>query len=131
MLSCDIISTIGDTPLVPLKVLNPANAAQVYHLTLTMPENMSGERVRLLRSLGAEMLLTPAKVGMAGAIVRAKELCSDSNYRMTNQFNNPANVEAHYLTTGPEIFKDLPDIDAFVAGIGTGGTITGVGRYLK
>jgi cysteine synthase A len=62
--------------------------------------------------------------------VKAKELCSDSNYCMPNQFNNPANVEAHYLTTGPEILRDLPDIDAFVAGIGTEGTMTGVGRYL-
>ncbi|MCG7844444.1 MAG: cysteine synthase A, partial [Methanomassiliicoccales archaeon] len=106
-------------------------AAKGYHLTLTMPEDMSVERVKLLRSLGAEVMLTPAQAGMMGAIVKAKELCSDSNYCMPNQFNNPANPEAHYLTTGPEIFEDLPDIGAFVAGIGTGGTITGVGRYLK
>jgi cysteine synthase A len=106
-------------------------AAKGYHIILTMPENMSVERIKLLRSLGAEVILTPAQAGMAGAIVKAKELCSGSNYCMPNQFNNPANVEAHYLTTGPEILTDLPDIDAFVAGIGTGGTITGVGRYLK
>jgi cysteine synthase A len=105
-------------------------AAKGYKLILTMPEDMSVERVKLLKSLGAEVLLTPAKEGMLGAVARARELCS-SNYCMPNQFNNPANPEAHYLTTGPEILKDLPDIDAFVAGIGTGGTITGVGRYFK
>jgi cysteine synthase A len=106
-------------------------AAKGYHLILTMPENMSVERIKLLRSLGAEVILTQAQAGMAGAIVKAKEMCSSSNYCMPNQFNNPANVEAHYLTTGPEILTDLPDLDVFVAGIGTGGTITGVGRYLK
>jgi len=106
-------------------------AAKGYSLILTMPENMSVERIKLLRSLGAEVILTPAHAGMVGAIVKAKELCSGANYCMPNQFNNPANPEAHYLTTGPEIFEDLPEIDAFVAGIGTGGTITGVGRYLK
>jgi cysteine synthase A len=105
--------------------------AKGYQITLTMPENMSVERVNLLRSLGANVILTPADEGMAGAVAKAKELCSIGNYCMPNQFDNPSNPETHYLTTGPEIFRDLPSIDAFVAGIGTGGTITGVGKYLK
>ncbi len=106
-------------------------AVKGYQILLTMPENMSVERVKLLKSLDAEVILTPAREGMAGAVAKAKELCSSGNYYMPDQFNNPLNPEAHYLTTGPEILKDLPDIDAFVAGIGTGGTITGVARYLK
>ena len=105
--------------------------AKGYQITLTMPENMSVERVNLLRSLGANVILTPADEGMAGAVAKAKELSSTGNYCMPNQFDNPSNPETHYLTTGPEIFRDLPSIDAFVAGIGTGGTITGVGKYLK
>lgn len=105
--------------------------AKGYQITLTMPENMSVERVNLLRSLGANVILTPASEGMAGAVAKAKELSSTGNYCMPNQFDNPSNPETHYLTTGPEIFRDLPSIDAFVAGIGTGGTITGVGKYLK
>ncbi|MCX6650907.1 MAG: cysteine synthase A [Methanomassiliicoccales archaeon] len=106
-------------------------AARGYQISLTMPENMSVERINLLRSLGANVILTPASEGMAGAVAKAKELSSSGNYCMPNQFDNPSNPETHYLSTGPEIFRDLPSIDAFVAGIGTGGTITGVGKYLK
>ena len=106
-------------------------AAKGYQIVLTMPESMSAERVKLLRALGAEVILTPAADGMAGAVAQAKELCSSGSYYMPNQFENPANPEAHYLNTGPEIFRDLPTIDAFVAGIGTGGTITGVSKFLR
>lgn len=106
-------------------------AAKGYDLILTMPEDMSVERVKLLRSLGAEVVLTPAEEGMTGAIARAKALQASGGHYMPDQFNNPANVKAHYLTTGPEVLADLPDIGAFVAGIGSGGTITGVGRFLK
>lgn len=106
-------------------------AAKGYQIVLTMPEDMSVERVKLLRALGAEVILTPAKEGMAGAVAFAKNMCSSGSYCMPNQFENPANPEAHYLNTGPEIYRDLPSIDAFVAGIGTGGTITGVAKYLR
>lgn len=106
-------------------------AAKGYQITLTMPENMSIERIKLLRSLGAEVILTPASEGMAGAVAKAKEMASSGSHYMTNQFENPMNPKAHYLTTGPEIYKDLPSIDAFVTGIGTGGTITGVAKFLR
>jgi len=106
-------------------------AAKGYQIVLTMPEDMSVERVKLLRALGAEVVLTSAKEGMAGAVALAKSMCSSGTYCMPNQFENPANPEAHYLNTGPEIFRDLPKIDAFVAGIGTGGTITGVSKFLR
>jgi cysteine synthase len=105
--------------------------AKNYRITLTMPENMSVERIKLLRSLGAEVILTPAQEGMAGAVAKAKELSSSGEFFMPNQFENPSNPEIHYRNTGPEIYNDLPSIDVFVAGIGTGGTITGVAKFLK
>ena len=98
-------------------------------LTLTMPESMSIERRQLLRAYGANLDLTPAHLGMSGAIERAKELAGDDSF-IPQQFENESNPNMHYRTTGPEILKDL-DVDVFVAGVGTGGTITGVGRYLK
>lgn len=108
-------------------------AAKGYRLTLTMPESMSVERRALLRGMGANLVLTPAADGMRGAIARANELVSlDQNAFMPQQFENPANPAIHEKTTGPEIWEDTGhDIDVLVAGVGTGGTITGVSRYLK
>ena len=109
-------------------------AARGYKLVLTMPESMSIERRRVMAVMGAEIVLTEAAKGMPGAIAKAKEI-ADSNptkYFMPGQFDNPANPEIHFKTTGPEIWNDCDGaIDVFVAGVGTGGTITGVSRYIK
>ncbi len=108
-------------------------AAKGYRLTLTMPESMSIERRALLKALGANLVLTPAAEGMRGAIAKASELVSsDPNGWMPQQFENPANPAVHERTTGPEIWEDSQgNIDAIVAGVGTGGTITGVARYIR
>ena len=108
-------------------------AARGYRCIIVMPESMSIERRRLLAAYGAQVILTPAKEGMTGAIRRAEEVHrSTSGSILANQFSNPANPAAHAATTGPEIWADTAGrVDAFVAGIGTGGTVTGVGRYLK
>ena len=109
-------------------------AARGYGLTLTMPETMSLERRAVLKALGARLELTPGTLGMKGAIQRAQEmLASDpEKYVLLQQFSNPANPDIHFKTTGPEIWNDTEGaIDVLVAGVGTGGTITGVSRYIK
>jgi cysteine synthase A len=107
-------------------------AVKGYRLVLAMPESMSVERRKLLRAMGAELVLTPKELGMTGAVERAKAIHAERPRSvMLQQFENPANPRVHYETTALEILEDLPDLDAFVAGVGTGGTITGVGRKLR
>lgn len=107
-------------------------AARGYPLTLLMPESMSIERRQLLHGLGAELVLTPAGEGMRGAVARAEEMARDIGAFMPQQFKNPANPAIHFTTTGPEIWNDTEGrVDVFVAGVGTGGTITGVSRFFK
>lgn len=102
-----------------------------YKTIIVMPETMSVERRKMIKAYGAELILTEGGQGMRGAINKAEEMLKDGNVFIPSQFDNEANPMKHYETTAEEIFKDIPDIDAFIAGVGTGGTITGVGKKLK
>ena len=107
-------------------------AVKGYDLVLTMPDNFSVERRKLLAALGAKLILTPGAEGMPGAVGKAKELCEkDPKNFAPLQFDNPANPMIHLETTAREILEDVPDPDAFISTVGTGGTVTGVGRYIK
>jgi len=108
-------------------------AIRGYRCIIVMPDTMSIERQQTIRAYGAQVILTPGALGMSGAIEKAQQLEKEINGSIiAGQFDNPANVHAHYTTTGPEIWSDTQgNVDIFVAGVGTGGTITGVGKYLK
>lgn len=102
-----------------------------YEVLLIMPDTMSVERRKLIEAYGAKIELTPGSEGMSGAVKVAQEYVESGEYFMPGQFDNPANVLAHEKTTGPEIYRDLEDVKGFIAGVGTGGTVSGVGKFLK
>ena len=121
--------TSGNTGIALASIAVPRG----YRVIIVMPDNMSEERKRLMTAYGAELVLTDGSLGMTGCIEKANELkAAIENSYIPDQFNNPANALAHYETTAPELYRDCDEsVDIFVAGVGTGGTITGVGRYLK
>lgn len=102
-----------------------------YKVKIVMPETMSVERRKMIKAYGAELILTPGGLGMRGAIDKAEEMLAEGNVFIPSQFDNKANPFKHYETTGVEIFKDIPELDVFIAGVGTGGTISGIGKKLK
>lgn len=106
-------------------------AARGYRAIITIPDTMSKERTAFMKAYGAEIVYTPGKDGMAGAVEKAKELCEELGAFMPMQFSNSSNIDAHYMTTANEILNDLPDINYVFAGIGTGGTASGIGRSLR
>lgn len=120
-------ATSGNTGI----ALAMVGSSRDYRVVLTMPESMSMERRALLRAFGAELVLTPKADGMNGAVNKAKEIAEETGGLLASQFANQANPEKHYATTGKEILEDAGTVDIFVAGIGTGGTITGAGRALR
>ncbi|PKY70340.1 cysteine synthase A [Brevibacterium ravenspurgense] len=120
-------ATSGNTGI----ALAMVGSSRGYRVVLTMPESMSIERRALLRAFGAELVLTPKADGMNGAVNKAKEIAEETGGLLASQFANQANPEKHYATTGKEILEDAGTVDIFVAGIGTGGTITGAGRALR
>jgi len=122
-----IESTSGNTGI----GLAYVSAVKGYKLILVMPDTMSKERIKILKALGAKVLLTPGAKGMKGAIEKAAEMEKEKGYFRMGQFTNPANPETHRKTTAKEILKQVPELDVFVAGVGTGGTLTGVGEVLK
>ncbi|GIW18201.1 PLP-dependent cysteine synthase family protein [Tepidiforma sp.] len=128
----------GDTILEPTSGNTGIGLAMIgrvkgYRVVCVMPESVSEERTFLLRAYGAEIIYTPGELGSNGAIAKAKEIveANPGKYYFPYQYGNEANPRAHYETTGPEILRDLPEVTVFVAGLGTGGTLTGTGRYLK
>lgn len=126
--SCIIEPTSGNTGI----GLAAIGRQRGYRVVIVMPENMSEERKQLMRAHGAELVLTSAERGMSGAIERARELCEEIGGWIPDQFSNPAGPLAHYMTTGQEIWRDMDgDVDVLVCGVGTGGTLTGAGKYLK
>lgn len=127
---------VGDTIVEPTSGNTGIALAMIgnlkgYNVVIVMPDTMSKERRDMIRAYGAELVLTEGVKGMKGAIARAQELVEEKGYFMPQQFMNIANPAKHYKTTAKEIIRDIPDLDAFVAGVGTGGTITGVGSNLK
>lgn len=120
-------ATSGNTGI----ALAALGAAKNYRVKICLPENFSVERQKILIELGAELILTPAADGMNGAIAVAEKIVVEENAWMAKQFENPANPASHFATTGPEIFRALSEVQIFVAGVGTGGTISGVGKFLK
>jgi len=122
-----IEATSGNTGIALSLIANLFN----LKLTIIMPESMSIERRKFIKAYGANLILTPAKDGMKGSIEKANELSKEKNTFLIDQFSNKSNILAHYKTTAPEIYNELNDIDIFIAGVGTGGTISGIGKYLK